>query len=114
MTSSATRSWRGARADVAEPFRSPVPAQIVSNGEWMPMAQTQEQQRVEARTKELADGAAKKLGMSRRKFLASTGGMAAAFLAMNEVYGRFFNISPDAMFESQAFAQGGPPSDLFV
>src|SRR2546422_8599493 len=34
----------------------------------------------------LADSAAKKLGVSRRKFLVSTGGMAAAFLAMNEVF----------------------------
>jgi len=105
---------RCARADEAEPFQSPIPVQLVSNGEYMPIAQTKEQQRVEARTKELADGAAKKLGMSRRKFLASTGGMAATFLAMNEVYGRFFNVSPDAMFESQAFAADGPPSDLFV
>src|SRR5437762_10731475 len=58
-----------ARAD-ADPFPSPIPTQIVSNGEWMPMPQTREQQRVEARTKEHADRAAKKPGMSRRKFLA--------------------------------------------
>ena len=102
-----------ARAD-ADPFPSPIPTQIVSNGEWMPLPQTPEQKRIEARTNELAAGAAKKLGMSRRKFLASTGGMAATFLAMNEVFGRYFNISRDAMFESEAFAQDGPPSDLFV
>src|SRR5262245_11836101 len=103
-----------ARADAAEPFPSPVPLQIVSNGEYLPLAQTEDQKRVEARTKELADGAAKKLGVSRRKFLASTGGMAAAFLAMNEVYGRFFDVSPLEMFESQAFADTGAPRNLFV
>jgi hypothetical protein len=103
-----------ARADQAEAFRSPIPVQIVSNGEYMPMPQTQEQKRVEARTKELADGAAGKLGISRRKFLAGTGGMAAAFLAMNEVYGRFFNVSPLEMFESEAFAATGAPRNLFV
>jgi len=32
--------------------------------------------------------------MSRRRFLASSGGMAAAFLAMNEVFGRFFDVNP--------------------
>src|SRR2546425_2214776 len=102
-----------ARADAAD-FSSPIPTQIVSNGEWMPMPQTREQQRVEARTNELADGAARKLGMSRRKFLAGTGGMAATFLAMNEVFGRFFNVSPVEMFESQAFAANAPPANLFV
>jgi len=102
------------RADAAEPFPSPVPLQVVSNGEYLPLAQTEDQKRVEARTKELADGAAKKLGVSRRKFLASTGGMAAAFLAMNEVYGHFFDVSPLEMFESQAFADTGAPRNLFV
>src|SRR6266849_3818692 len=88
-----------ARAD-ADPFPSPIPTQIVSNGEWMPMPQTEEQKRVEARTKELADGAAKKLGISRRAFLAGAGGMAATFLAMNEVYGApFFNVDRDEMFD---------------
>jgi hypothetical protein len=76
-----------ARADVADTFRSPVPTRQVSNGEYMPILQTEEQQRVEARIKELADSSSKKLGVSRRKFLAGTGGMAAAFLAMNEVFG---------------------------
>jgi len=91
-----------ARAD-AEPFPSPIPTQIVSNGEWMPMPQTQEQKRVEARTKELADGAAKKLGISRRAFLAGAGGMAATFLAMNEVYGGpLFNVDREEMFDDDA------------
>jgi hypothetical protein len=103
------------RADEAEgPFRSPVPTRQVSNGEYMPILQTDEQKRVEARIQELAESSAKKLGVSRRKFLASTGGMAAAFLAMNEVFGRFFNVSPIEMFESEAFAATGVPKNLFV
>ena len=101
------------RADL-DPFPSPIPTQIVSNGEWMPMPQTHEQQRIEARTNELADGAAKKLGMSRRKFMATTGGMAATFLAMNEVFGRFFNVRREALFESEAFAADGLPADTFI
>jgi uncharacterized protein len=102
-----------ARADT-DPFPSPIPTQIVSNGEWMPMPQTEEQQRIEARTNELAATAAKNLGMSRRKFMATTGGMAATFLAMNEIFGRYFNVSRDALYEGEAFAANGPPKDLFI
>ena len=97
-----------------EPFQSPVPTRMVSNGEYMPHPQTEKQKHVEFRTKELADMASKKLGMSRRKFLAGTGGLAAAFLAMNEVFGRFFNVSPIEMFESAAYAASGVPLNLFV
>ena len=95
-------------------FPSPVPTRMVSNGEYLPIPQTKKQKQVEARIEELADSAAKKLGLSRRQFLAGTGGMAAAFLAMNEVFGRFFNVSPAAMFEAEAFTASGPPKDLFV
>ena len=102
------------RADVAEPFRSPVPTRMISNGEYMPVPQTDKQKRVEARTKELADAASKKLGISRRQFLASSGGMAAALVAMNEVFGRFFNVSLTELFEPAAYAQAAPPKELFV
>lgn len=75
-------------------FPSPVPTQIVSNGEFNPLPQTPEQRRVEARVKELADTLAPRHGLDRRRFLASAAGMAAAFLAMNEVFGRVFEVSP--------------------
>src|SRR6266699_420864 len=54
-----------------EPFQGPVPTRMISNGEYMPHPQTKKQQHVEARVKELADKAAKKLGISRRQFLES-------------------------------------------
>ena len=66
---------------------------MISNGEYMPVPQTDQQRRVEARVAELAEAASKKLGVSRRQFLAESGGTAAALLAMNEVYGRFFSVS---------------------
>jgi uncharacterized protein len=81
-----------APAEVAAP-RSPVPTQIVSNGEYNPPPQTREQQRVEARIDELAGTLSRRHGMSRRHFLASSAGMAAAFLAMNEVFGPLFDVS---------------------
>jgi len=74
-------------------FPSPIPTQIVSNGEFNPLPQTYDQQRVEARIKDLADTLSRKHGMSRRQFLASSAGMAAAFLAMNEVFGSLFEVS---------------------
>src|SRR5262245_5375651 len=102
------------RADVAEPLRSPVPTRMISNGEYMPAPQTGQQKRVEARVEELADEASKKLGVSRRQFLAGSGGMAAALLAMNEVHGGFFNVSRAELYEPAAFAEAAPPKDLFV
>src|SRR2546422_11147699 len=102
-----------ARADELAPFDSPVPTRMVSNGEYMPAPQTDQQKQVEARLGELADTASKKLGVDRRKFLASTGGMAAAFLAMNEVFGHFFHVDPTERFEPGAYAQSGAPAGRF-
>jgi uncharacterized protein len=81
-----------APAEVAA-FKSPIPTQVVSNGEYNPLPQTREQRRVEARVKELAAGLSRRHGMDRRRFLASSAGMAAAFLAMNEVFGPLFDVS---------------------
>jgi predicted TIM-barrel fold metal-dependent hydrolase len=73
-------------------FRSPVPTQVVSNGEWMPPPQTGEQREVEERIKASADAFGKKLGQGRREFLRTSCGMAAAFIAMNEVFGPMFAV----------------------
>jgi hypothetical protein len=103
-----------ARADTAEPLRGPMPTCMISNGEYLPIAQTREQKRVEARVAELAEQGSRKLGISRRKFLAGTGGMAASLVAMNEVFGRFFDVDPLEMLVPSAYAQAGTPRDLFV
>jgi predicted TIM-barrel fold metal-dependent hydrolase len=103
-----------ARADAEDSLRSPIPTRMVSNGEYMPVPQTDKQKRVEARIEDLATAASKKLGMDRRRFLAGSGGMAAAMLAMNEVFGHHFNVSPIEMFEPVAYAASGTPKDLFV
>jgi predicted TIM-barrel fold metal-dependent hydrolase len=98
-----------------EPFVAPVPTRMVSNGEYMPHPQTDDQKHVEYRVKELADEAAKRLGTTRRRFLMGTGGLAASFLAMNEVYGKkLFNVSPVEMYETAAYAENGVPQDVFV
>lgn len=95
-------------------FRSPIPTRNVSNGEYLPKPQSKQQKQVEARIKELADDSSRRLGISRRNFLAGTGGMAAALLAMNDVYGRFFNVDRAELFEPAAFAANSLPENLFV
>jgi hypothetical protein len=102
------------RADTAGLLPSPIPTRMISNGEYLPIAQTEQQKRVEARLTELADQASRKLGMDRRRFLAGTGGMAASMIAMNEVFGRFFNVSPLEMLVPSAYAQSNTPADVFV
>jgi predicted TIM-barrel fold metal-dependent hydrolase len=98
-----------------ESFQGPVPTRMISNGEYMPFGQTSKQKHVELRVKELADRAAAQLGTSRRRFLAGSGGMAASFLAMNEVYGKsFFNVDAGEMLDPAAASANGPPPGLFV
>ncbi len=72
---------------------SPVPTQVVSNGEFTPLPQSEDQRRVEARIGALADELAPKHGQSRRAFLSSAAGMSAAFLAFNEVFGPVFTAT---------------------
>ena len=54
------------RADVAEPFRSPIPTRMISNGEYMPVPQTDKQKRVEARIDELKAEVVDKLLAAQR------------------------------------------------
>ena len=74
-------------------FRSPVPTQVVSNGEYNPMPQTEKQRQVEGLIKEYSEKYAKYQGVDRRDFLKSASGFAAAFLAMNQVFGPVWKVS---------------------
>jgi len=93
-------------------FPSPVPTQIVASEEYRPAPQNARQRAVEARLIKLSDTLAKKLGMSRRRFFQTAAGMAASFVAMNEVYGPLFAVSPaeaatPEMAEQRAAALAG-------
>ncbi len=74
-------------------FRGPVPTQIVSSEEYFPSPQTPQQREVEARVKALGDELGRRRGLSRRGFFRTAAGMAAAYVAMNEVYGPLFAAS---------------------
>ena len=72
---------------------TPIPTQIVSSDEFVPIPQTRSQREVEARLTRLADELAGRQGISRRQFFRTAAGMAAAYLTMNDVYGPLFEVS---------------------
>src|SRR5918999_3872575 len=73
---------------------TPVPTQLVSNEEFPPLPQTAAQRVVEDRILAEAGCLAPRLGLSRRDFLKTSGGVAAALLAMYPGFGRFFHVLP--------------------
>jgi uncharacterized protein len=92
---------------------SPLPTQVISNEEYLPLPKTPEQARVAALLRETARTNAHWLGMSRRNFLASSAGMAAAFLALNAAFGHFFEVDPVEALEPAA-ADERKPSGQFI
>ena len=99
--------------DVETDGFSPLPTQVVSNEEYLPLPQTREQARVAALLQETARTNARRLGVSRRDFLSSSAGLASAFLALNAVFGRFFEVDPVEAVEPAA-ADARKPSDQFI
>ena len=92
----------------------PLPTRLVSNEEFTPLPQTAAQRRVEARILADAGRLAPRLGLSRRDFLRTNGGMAVSLLAMNAVFGRFFDVLPVEAAEPVAFQERkGDPAFIF-
>src|ERR1700722_5943627 len=75
------------------PNETPIPTQVVSSDEFYPYPQTEKQRELQARLLDLADGLAKKQGISRRRFFRTAAGMAASYVAMNETFGNFFDAT---------------------
>jgi predicted TIM-barrel fold metal-dependent hydrolase len=95
---------RGVQSEV------PLPTRLVSNEEFPPLPQTAAQRAVEARILTEAAALAPRLGLSRRDFLRTSGGMATSLLAMNAVFGRFFDVLPVEAADLAAFqARTGDP-----
>src|SRR5262245_49060772 len=82
-----TTMWiqKGVR-DYKKGVDSPMPTQVVSNEEFIPRRQTPQQKEVEYLIGQMGDERARKLGVSRRTFMASSMGLATCFLASNKVY----------------------------
>ncbi len=104
---------RKSRKDRLTGQRTPLPTQVISNEEFEPMPQTVDQKKVEKLLLGMADAYGRRLGLSRRDFLLTSGGMAAAFLAMNKVYGETFRVSEAEALETAAFGENWP-KDQFI
>jgi predicted TIM-barrel fold metal-dependent hydrolase len=93
---------------------TPLPTRLVSNEEFPALPQTPAQREVEHRILAEATRLAPRLGLSRRQFLRTTGGMATSLLAMNAVFGQFFDVLPVEAAEPSAFtARSGDPFFIF-
>jgi hypothetical protein len=95
---------RGLRSEI------PLPTRLVSNEEFAPLPQTAAQRHVEDRILAQAARLAPRLGLSRREFLRRSGGMATSLLAMNAVFGRFFDVLPVEAQDPKAFAERSGPA----
>jgi predicted TIM-barrel fold metal-dependent hydrolase len=93
---------------------TPIPTRLVSNEEFPTMPQTPAQREVEARILVAAGLLAPRLGVSRRDFLRTSGGMAASFIAMNAVFGPFFDVGDVEAAENAAAKEStGAPYFIF-
>jgi predicted TIM-barrel fold metal-dependent hydrolase len=109
------RHLKGLRRAWERDLGTPVPTQVVSNGEYLPPPQTRAQKEVEARIQDRAERMARRLGVTRRDFLRSAAGMAACFLSMNEVYGGLFEIdAAEAAEPERADARLAALKDQFI
>src|ERR1700687_3817432 len=96
-------------------FPGRLPTQIVSSDEYYPTPQSPAQREVEARVKALGNELAKRQGLSRRTFFTTAAGMAAAFVAMNDVYGPLFEVSrAEAQDNDKADARAKALSGQFI
>ncbi len=93
----------GMRQGVAS--ETPLPTRLVSNEEFPPLPQTPAQRRVEETILAEAARLAPRLGLSRRDFLRTSGGVASSLLAMNAVFGRFWDVQRVEAADPAAFKE---------
>ena len=96
-------------------LQTPIPTQIVSSDEFYPDPQNDKQREVENRLLAMADDLGKKQGLDRRRFFQTAAGMAASFVAMNEVYGDLFAVSKaEAATPAMAQERAAALKDQFI
>jgi predicted TIM-barrel fold metal-dependent hydrolase len=99
--------------DADNPAPAPIPARIVSNEEFVPPPQSREQKAYEERLTEISERAARRQGLDRRTFLRTGSGMAAALLALNDVFGNCYEVAAEEADDQKAFEEKWP-KDQFV
>jgi predicted TIM-barrel fold metal-dependent hydrolase len=105
---------RKIQRDTKKGVDSPVPTQVVSNEEFIPRPQTNQQKQVEHLIGQMADEKSKKLGMERRAFMASPMGLATCFLAANKVFGKCWDVDEAETSEAPAHAEKWPKGEYFI
>jgi predicted TIM-barrel fold metal-dependent hydrolase len=75
------------KSQADDALESPIPFHAGSNGEFSPPPITAADRRAEELYRRIADDNARKLGISRREFVTSACGTAAALLVINQTYG---------------------------
>jgi uncharacterized protein len=93
---------------------SPIPTQSVSNEEFIPRPQSSQQKQVEALIGQMAEEKSKKLGMERRAFMASSMGLATAFLANNKVFGNHWDVDEIETLDPSATEEKWPKGEYFI
>jgi hypothetical protein len=99
--------------DATNPAPAPIPTRIVSNEEFVPPAQSPQQKAYEERLTEISERSAKRQGVDRRTFLRTGSGMAAALLALNDVFGPCYDVQAAEADDQQAFEERWP-KDQFI
>jgi predicted TIM-barrel fold metal-dependent hydrolase len=100
--------------DLKKGVDSPVPTQTVSNEEFIPRPQNEQQKKLECLIGEMAEERARKLNLDRRAFMASAMGLATCFAASNRVYGKAFDVDDVETFELAAIDEKYPKSEYFI
>lgn len=93
---------------------SPIPTQVVSTEEFIPRPQNEQQKQVETLIGVMAEEKSKKLGMDRRAFMASSMGLATAFLAHNKVYGNYWEVEEIETLDEAAIQEKWPKGEYFI
>jgi predicted TIM-barrel fold metal-dependent hydrolase len=98
--------------DDASDIQSPIPTRMSSNEEFVPPPQSDKQKEWENRLRELADRNARRLGISRRAFLQTSAGTAAAMLCFNQVFGKTYEVDPIEALDPAAFEERWPKNEF--
>src|SRR6266852_655716 len=106
---------RKALQDHRKGVATPMPTQAVSNEEFMPRPQSEPQKQVEQLIGEMSAARAKKLGIDRRAFMASTMGLATCFLAQNKIFAsKVWDVDEIETWESAPTKEKFPKSEYFI
>ena len=89
-----TRQLQHLQRGYRKRVETPIPTQVVSSGECFPPPQSRRQAQAKVLMREKTDFYAGRQGMPRQRYLRSPSGMAAAFMAMNQVYGDVYRVDP--------------------